>query len=288
MRKSTFFLLILTVSFVILSFTDNRLINTRKLESETSIDNNITVEVTNQKQENISYPNISGLTEEKNCEGEENLYDVVAQKFLKGDDIVISYPTISGLSDSSKQQKINNLLKTEAFTEFTDYSQDQGINIEDLTLTIEYEISLQNNNLLSVCYKGYVYLKGAAYPRSLFTTINIDINEGKRIKLGDLVNIDDDLVQKVKEGLYSYIDKDPDWAVVYRQELNNDLLDELVNADYELGADCNSYITNEYLVLSFLTQHVAGDHFEIEYDLGSMKKYMTKKGKFYIFNEKLE
>ena len=68
--------------------------------------------------------------------------------------------------------------------------------------------------------------------------------------------------------------------------LNNDILDELLNADYELGADCNSYITNENLGIRFLTQHVAGDHFEIEYDLESMKRYMTEKGKFYIYNEK--
>lgn len=286
MRKSTIFLLILAVSFVILLFTDNRLINTKKLENEKSVDNNITVGVSKQKQEYISYPNISGLSETKNGKGEENSYNVITEKFTKGDAIVISYPIITGLSDSSTQQRVNNLLKTEAFSEFTDYSKDQGINIEDLALSMEYEISYQNNNFLSVCYKGYVYLQGAAYPRSLFTTVNIDMNEGKRIKLSDMVNLDYELVQKVEEELYSYIDKNPDWAVVYRQELNNDLLDELVNTDYELGADCNSYFTNQYLGLRFSTQHAAGDHFEIEFDLESMKRYMTKKGKFYIFNER--
>ncbi len=274
------------MSLAIIFFIDNRLTNTRELEREKSVDNNITAEVSQQKQEDISFPTISGLPGEKNGEDEENTYDVIAEKFTRGDAIAISYPSIKGLSDSRTQQMVNHLLKTEAFTEFTDYAQDQEINIEDLTLTIEYEISYQNNNFLSVCYKGYVYQQGAAYPRSLFTTLNIDIKEGKRIKLGDMVNLDYDFLQKVEEGLYSYIDKNPDWAVVYRQELNNDILDELLNADYELGADCNSYITNENLGIRFLTQHVAGDHFEIEYDLESMKRYMTEKGKFYIYNEK--
>jgi len=97
--------------------------------------------------------------------GDHILYNIVPEKFTKSDTIDIFYPTITGLADSGVQQSINYLLKTEAFTELTGYSQSQGVNMYDLSLSIQYEILYKNNDFLSVCYKGDVYQQRAVYPR---------------------------------------------------------------------------------------------------------------------------
>ena len=47
-------------------------------------------------------------------------------------------------------------------------------------------------------YSGYAYNKNAAYPRDIFTTINIDLQTGNRIRLKDIVNIDEGFVRKLK------------------------------------------------------------------------------------------
>lgn len=201
-----------------------------------------------------------------------NTYDIDHLQYTKND-VDISYPHITGLHDVQIQQKINNLLKNEAFSELI-----ANNNTEDLSLFIEYEISYQDKKYLCVKYTGMIYIKNSPYPRSIFTTINIDLNKGFRLKLSDMVSIDKSFVKIVRESLQSYIDKNSDWEIMYRDKLKLDdykFVTLFLGADSESNSDCFSYFNRAYFGISFATSHVAGNHFEIELDLGDISKYLN-------------
>lgn len=196
--------------------------------------------------------------------------------------IDISYPSISGIQDTQKQTKINDLLKSEAFRELSDFSNDKSNSTEDIIISLNNNILHKSYNFLSVSYSGDVMIKGAAYPRSIFTTVNVDLNSGNRIRLSEVISINDDFINIVRNTLNSYIDKNPEWKIVYMDLLNHDdnyFLDLFNKADSESNSDCFSYFTNDSLGLSFATFHAAGDHFEVEIkyaDLGDVPKTNIK------------
>lgn len=191
------------------------------------------------------------------AQDKENI-DILNDEFAEGD-VEISFPQFSGLKDIELQNKMNALLKDEAFREYE--------NSGDLSLSIKYEIIYQDDKTISVIYSGFVYNKYAAYPRDIFTTINIDLESGDRIQLNDVVKIDKMFVEKLRETLSSCIDENPDWEPVYSDKLNSNnehLLNLMLQADSEKSSDCFSYFTQDYLGISFSTAHVAGDHFEVK------------------------
>ncbi|GLC81729.1 polysaccharide deacetylase family protein [Lacrimispora brassicae] len=197
----------------------------------------------------------------------------------KEQNINISYPSVSGMQDTEKQKKINDLLKSMAFQELADFSGNEKYNTEGISISLDNNISYQSDNYLSVNFTGDVILKEAAYPRSIFTTMNIDLNSGNRVRLSDVISIDNNFVNMVRKTLNSYIDKNSVWAIVYNDFLEHDdnyLLDLFREADSEFDDDCYSYFTNDGLGLSFATSHTAGDHFEIELKYEDIKEHITK------------
>ncbi|RDY27786.1 hypothetical protein [Lachnotalea glycerini] len=210
-----------------------------------------------------------------------NTYNISSLTYTKND-VNVSYPNISGLKDAEIQQRINDLLKKEAFRELDlqgePFIEENGV--EDIKLFIEYQILNQNNNCLSVKYTGDVFVKDSAYPRSILTTINIDLNKGTRLQLRDMINVDYGFVKEIREVLRLFINKNPDLEIVYKEKLeydDDDFINVFRQADNELGSDCFSYLTEDYLGISFATAHTAGDHFEIEIEIKDILKYLKNK-----------
>lgn len=197
---------------------------------------------------------------------------IVDASYLKGDDINVIYPQISGIKDDNLRSRINKLFEDEAFRSYMDK--------DNFSLHIKYEILYQSEKFISVKYIGFAYLKGAPYPRDIFSTINIDLKTGDKIQLKDIINLDHAFVGKIRETLYLYIQKDPDWEVLYLDQLNNSdefLLKVLLKADKENSGDCFSYFTDDALGMSFAVSHVAGDHYEIEMKYSDIEEYMVNK-----------
>jgi len=200
-------------------------------------------------------------------------YNIISLTYTEKE-VEILYPSISGLQDAEEQILINNLLKKEAFSELTDWLQSGENKIEDIGLSIEYKILFQSTNYLCVNYTGWVCINNSAYPRDIFTTLNINLYSGNRLQLSDVINIDYDFVNTVRETLNSYIDKYPEWEIVYKDKIgyDDDYFSTLfMQADSESGFDCFSYFTKDCLGISFDTSHAAGDHFEIEIQYEDIK-----------------
>lgn len=195
-------------------------------------------------------------------------YDIVKETFIN-DKIIINYPQISNLNDEDKQKKINELIKVEALKIQEDYK----VDISNLNLNMDYEIMYNGSDLLSIYYSGLAMIKNAAYPINEINTTNIDMEKVQLLTLSDVVTIDDDFINKFKEGKYKAYSEDLNLesAGALNDALNSFEGNELMENFKQNIA--NFYFTNDSLVVSADVIHVMGDHLEMELkydDLGDL------------------
>jgi len=203
--------------------------------------------------------------------------------------ITINYPQITNLGDTTKQKSINEILKSEAL-KVLDYYKD---NTTELSLDINCTIKYNSENLLSVQYEGIGYAKGAAHPNNLFYTTNINLDKGTRLRLADIIKINENLVNKFKGGSYKSQLDDPDQSLKaaakesVQQLTTADLIKNFNNADSldNIGtvnqSDTFTYFTKDSLGISVPISVATGDHaeFEIKYqdiqdNINAQNKYL--------------
>lgn len=188
-------------------------------------------------------------------------YAIMTESYTNKD-IKINYPQISNLSDKVKQNKVNQIIKDNAYGYLKNFSQEE---IDNLSWDINYRITWKSNNLLSIQYSGYSYDEGAAHPVNQFYTTNVDMNKEITLRLKDLINIDDDFVTKFKKG------KLKSTILEQRDELdrhtNQEWIEMLNNADSN-ESEIKIYLTEDSIGISVEVAHVIGDHaeFEIKYE----------------------
>lgn len=124
-------------------------------------------------------------------------YQIITETYIAFNDtmdIAIRYPQIINLGDEERQIRINDLIRSEAVPgQFLDYT-DKRL----FTLPIDYKITWQSDNLLSIQYSGVGYVEGSPHPHHFFYTTNIDIAQVKKVKLKDIVRIDEGFVEKFR------------------------------------------------------------------------------------------
>jgi hypothetical protein len=207
---------------------------------------------------------MSGCSENKDVDDKvnqviDNKYDIVQETYTDNN-IIINYPQVIDLGDSEKQNKINELIKVSALKLLDDYKDD----INNLTLNMDFEIMYKGSDILSIQYLGLSALKNAAYPINEINTTNIDLVNVKLLTLSDVVTVNEQFIDRFKEGKYR----------PYSQDLNlksagalNDALngfgsnDLLANFKQETA---NFYFTDDSIVVSENVIHAMGDHFEME------------------------
>ncbi|MGG7177127.1 hypothetical protein ACQPU1_06035 [Clostridium paraputrificum] len=198
-------------------------------------------------------------------------YKVISKKYEKKM-IRISYPMISGLGDKDKEYRINKLIEDNALKIIDFYGKEKSIDIK-----IAYEVKLQNSETLSIVYSGVGNVPNTAYPTNHFYTTNIDIVNGRVLKLSDLVQVDESLVSMLKSDAFILINDAGITKEVINNMYNNILLDSLKNADEidKIGTieqpDTFSYLTEDSLGISIGVSHAAGDHLEFEVDYNKIK-----------------
>jgi hypothetical protein len=102
------------------------------------------------------------------------------------------------LRDSNKEKKINETIKFDALNLLNAYK----VSDKEFHLEINYEIKWKSANVLSIQYSGMVNFRSAAHPHYLFFTTNVNINKARKIRLNELVNMDETLSTKFKRGKY--------------------------------------------------------------------------------------
>lgn len=190
-------------------------------------------------------------------------YKIIKQNYTDRK-VTINYPQVTEMNDSKRQEKINEIIKTEALHILGWYSDAQ---LDKFSMELEYEIKWQNAEILSIKYSGLRYLKDTAHPTYVFFTTNINMHEGSRLRLKELVNIDVDFVEKLRNGKF-IAEASPQITIKMLNFTNDRLVDGLNTADW-LGYPANrygtySYFTGDSLGVSIEAGHAYGDHVEFE------------------------
>jgi hypothetical protein len=128
-------------------------------------------------------------------------YTIVTETFSKYQ-INAQYPQIRGLGDDSREAAINDLIKNDLFKSLIEhpieYYKEYDYIPFDLIMDLDYKVTLQTPELLSILVHGSAQFEGAVRS-SIAEGITIDLNEAKKLKLSDFVNIDNALIHKIKE-----------------------------------------------------------------------------------------
>lgn len=199
------------------------------------------------------------------------IYEITKVSYIEKD-VLINYPQITISNDNDKQKKINQIIEDEALKVINEY------NVEDneFSLEIFYEVKWKSENLLSIQYSGYGSVKGGPYPNNIFYTTNIDIDKGIKLKIKDLLNIDESFIEKFKaEKYYKPYDSELNVESEAEYELSKYTIIEWIEyfkkAD-DIGgenqANIFSYLTKDSLGISIGVAHAIGGHieFEIKYE----------------------
>ncbi len=129
----------------------------------------------------IAGNNITIQTEERDLEGKEFI-------------IHLKYPKISGLNNEASEKKINAVFEKAASD-----AEAQGLNIgtdlansgylgpQILVTDLNYIVKYNQNSLLSIILYNYQYA-GGAHGTTAQSSYTFDLNTGKELKLGDLLN----------------------------------------------------------------------------------------------------
>jgi hypothetical protein len=167
--------------------------------------------------------------------------------------IEANYPQLSGLSDTTKQAKINEMIKKEALS-ICDSS-----NADEVHAKCDYKIKWQSAGLLSIVFTGYCQYDGTPHPNAIFVPFNVDLNTGKEIELKDIVNLDENFVKKVKAGEFKGASL----------EVKSTDLPELTNSKMlaEISRTGYFYFTKDSLGINVTAPHPLGDNaqFEVKY-----------------------
>lgn len=235
--------------------------------------------VTNHEKEEVNVTEEKSGTNTSSDHSETSDSDVSGEGFLIAkenyteNEISINYPQISNLDDSNLQEKVNDIIKDEALKVLSYYPTLEN----ELNLEIDYEISRNDGDILSIKYSGLGFVKGAAHPNNLFYTTTIKMENGTRLQLPDLVAIDEIFVNTFKEKGHS---PQPEYEVVLKEMSNEDLLKRFNSADSldhigtELQTDTFSYLTDDSLGISITVPSALGDHAEYEIKLSDIKDFI--------------
>lgn len=105
----------------------------------------------------------------------------------------IIIPKMLGIKDKVKENKLNSLIVKNSLKILNLYKHKDSYDMK-----VNYNISLLNNNVLSVIYRGAVMFDDTAHPNQIYYSINIDLKNEKILKLSDIVIVDEKLVMGFK------------------------------------------------------------------------------------------
>lgn len=182
----------------------------------------------------------------------------------------IHYPQIILLGDRDRQNRINEILKKDALKVLNRPEDDDRL----LTLPIDYQITWQSENLLSVQYRGLSRIEKGAYPMHLFYTTNINVAKGCKLRLPDMIIVNENFVVKFRDRKLKSlrtIQLDGEYIFAGRGLEVKPVSDTIRSFDtadmvYEEGwfSTIYSYFTPDSLGISVGVSHAIGDHLEFE------------------------
>ncbi len=182
--------------------------------------------------------------------------------------VVIKHPRLK-YSDDEKTNVISSFLENGGVIATKYYDKEDQ---DNLNMNIKYKIKRKNKNIISVVYEGTAYLEGAAYANNYLYSVNVDLKNKQILKLSDLVDVNKELAEKIKEGTVSEEQKEAFDTLTSEDILNKiSVCDEVDNVK---EGQSYSYLTEDSLGIIIPVEHVLGDYIQIEIPLSEVQLKM--------------
>jgi len=182
--------------------------------------------------------------------------------------ITISYPQIENLSDEKVQETINTQLREIAFRVLGSFD-----GFDDMDVNVNYTIRRASCCVLSVHFVWTSFHVLQAYPLILSYSANFSLNSGDRLKLLDIVTLDENTISDfmeiftLQEGRYTEDTID----LVNRQiELSALSMENLLLADGDYYTAISSLITDNSLIISVEVIKALGSYVLYEAQLSKL------------------
>ncbi|MGL4992161.1 MAG: hypothetical protein ACRCYE_05970 [Sarcina sp.] len=208
--------------------------------------------ITNETEKNSNTQSTEGTKSNENSSNESNLNDSKNNKENltiennNKDDEKLKYPTF-------ENEKINKLIES--------YIKKIS-NLYD-SLDINYKIMYQDNKFISIFFFGNVNAETSAYPSKFQSTLNINIESPKIVKLNEIININEAFIGKFKEALINkLISLGLNPSDVFDLDNLGELLQKSDNIT-EYLPEVQSYFTKNQLTIILNVPHAIGDYIEI-------------------------
>ena len=141
-------------------------------------------------------------------------------------------------------------------------------NYTNLTLTVDYNLTYNTNDWLSVSFNGYGDMVGAAHPSAILRTLNLNLKDGSAVQLGDIYDVNADFVRVFRAAFAAQVADRIGVITGAPSEQTNSMAKylDLWNDPALIGFlnDSPCYMTHDKIGISLDVPHISGDHFETE------------------------
>lgn len=160
------------------------------------------------------------------------------------DRICAAYPQVAGMGDKEKEKEINDLILNDLIEGELGSEAAAFLNCDVYQLNLEYEITLQSPEVLSILYQGTSWRMFLPDPENNYRnnsnihTITIDLVNAKKLELTDFTEINETFLKWMKQSVE--YDKSPlyEGGILTKKELRERIvrvdenLPELINNAY--------------------------------------------------------
>lgn len=249
--------LIITTIFISTSFTLTSCTNKEKSSTSNTTQAEDITENTEDENSSKKDPSIANNNIEKPTNPDINNTDTDDKLNTK-----IPYPTFN---DINNKDTVNSLI--------LDYIKklDKLYNSDtDSSLDINYKIMFKNNKYISLYFSGNIISTTAAYPSKFNSTLNINIEKAKTMRLDQIIKINDKFINTFNTLVEAKF-KSLNIEVPHNFKIEN--LKQLLQSsdtDSEYISDVQSYFSKDNIIVILSVPHAIGDYIEISVPISSV------------------
>ncbi len=214
-------------------------------------------------------------------------YQIITETYEQGE-IKLRYPQITGYEDEKKQEEINTMIRDDLMKTQVDEVLESIENdyLEIIPhLNLDYEITMQTAEILSILYTGNYQETNEFYSDPywfIVDALTIDMRNGRRLEITDFVDVDEELVKRIKECrdytneiIRNEQDKE-DLSIVIQEARSDFIIEGLLDGHGEY----QFCVTPDALKVSIGTVHVGGDYiiFTLKNDSPTRIRRQEEKG----------
>lgn len=237
----------------------------------------------------ISDTQTVGVNSKENAKKQNDLEERISSVVYQKDGIEASYPQFVTSVSKNKQslwndiilKDFNKILQIYSFQPFPEIKTPTTTVVPTI-LTIKYIVKFNDIKKMSIMYTAAFLSPYSAYPTDLVYTTNIDKEKGTKLRLSDIVVLNEEFVKEFRTWDFIPIEAGNEEFNKAIKDYINNLSDEDLLMGFQTADQINSknlwgmysYLTSENLGISISVPNYIGDHVEFERPISELKKFL--------------